>query len=353
MARRIARAPRRTIDETAARELVMYIENESDLSPDGPRGQGRSTLLTMLRKYRKGTYDPTLAVKQFSYLVESGAKRYAKEFGSSEREWSTMFTPATRQEAARQLEASFHSSAEQGEYDRVDTKIGAREPQGAREIGAARRGPWDGSDANERAYNTVHNGLVNIIIDGPNERSPEMLKKAERVLSDLNRQSPPKREQVRHDVRINRLRQLIFNAGEVVAGRRAPQKSRTLRAPSRDRDRPISMTYGQLPPFEQFEQDIRRPDPDNKGRPYWPDFTLYPMELVGAREIELAERFGLDEFRAERSRTGRNSRVRGFQGDQQAIYDFLGYLVEQLNDGDDEAGDLASSIMTTLGYEWI
>src|SRR5690348_13979001 len=102
-----------------------------------------------------------------------------------------------------------------------------------------------------------------------------------------------------------------------------------------------------------LDQDIRRPDPDREGRPYWPEFTRYPMELVGSREIELAERYGLNEFEAERRRSGRNSRVRGFNADEKEMYGFLEYLVEQSNDGDDEAGDLASSIMGTLGYEWI
>ncbi len=105
---------------------MLYIENTSDLSPDGPSGQGRSVLLNALRKWRKGTYDPALAVRLFEYLAESGAKRYAKEF-DSEKNWNTMFNPATRQEAASQLEASFRNSAEHGEYDHVDTRTGAPE----------------------------------------------------------------------------------------------------------------------------------------------------------------------------------------------------------------------------------
>jgi hypothetical protein len=111
------------VDEHAATELVMFIENTSDLSPDGPQGQGRSVLLNALRKWKKGTYDPALAVRLFEYLAEAGAKRYQKEFGSD----APIFSPATRHEAARQLEASFRSSAEGGEYDHVDTRIGVRE----------------------------------------------------------------------------------------------------------------------------------------------------------------------------------------------------------------------------------
>ncbi len=117
-------------DEHAATELVMYIENTSELSPDGPSGQGRSVLLNALRKWRKGAYDQTLAVRLFEYLTEAGAKRYAKEF-DSEKNWSTMFTPATRHEAAKQLEASFRSSVEHGEYDHVDTRIGMSEAEEA------------------------------------------------------------------------------------------------------------------------------------------------------------------------------------------------------------------------------
>lgn len=121
-------------------------------------------------------------------------------------------------------------------------------------------------------------------------------------------------------------------------------------SPSQD-DGPISMTYGELPSFKEFERDIRRLDPDHSDGAYWPAGTLYPMELVVRGEIELAENFGgLEEFEAERNRTGRNTRVRGFRGDEKHIYDFIEYLIEQ---GDEEATNLASSIMMTLGYEWI
>jgi hypothetical protein len=114
------------------------------------------------------------------------------------------------------------------------------------------------------------------------------------------------------------------------------------------------MTYGTLPPFEKFERDIRRPNPDNSdGSAYWPAGTLYPMELVDNHEIELAETFGLEEFEAERQLTGRNTRVRGFRDNERAMYEFIEFLTDRWNNGDEQAGDLASSIMMTLGYEWI
>ena len=128
------------------------------------------------------------------------------------------------------------------------------------------------------------------------------------------------------------------------------------RPPMRAREtdeREFSMNYGQLPPFEQFMRDIRRPDPDHSGRAYWPKGEKYSMELVTPPEIELAEAFGLEEFRAERARTGRNTSVRGFRDNEKAIYEFLEYLSDRWDNGDDFAGDLASGIMTSLGYEWI
>jgi len=113
------------MDRHAATELVLFIENTADLSLDGPHGQGRSVLLNALRKFRKGTYDPAHAVRLFEYLTESGARRYVQENRSS-LPWNQMFSVATRREAARQLSESFRSSAEKGEYDDVDTRIGAR-----------------------------------------------------------------------------------------------------------------------------------------------------------------------------------------------------------------------------------
>jgi hypothetical protein len=127
---------REPADEQAATELVLYIENTSELSPDGPSGQGRSVLLNALRKWKKGTYDPKLAVKLFEYLAEAGAKQYAKEFGEA-KEWGTLFTPATRHEAAKQLEASFRNSVKNGEYDHIDTHTGQRSNE-ARPVRAPR-----------------------------------------------------------------------------------------------------------------------------------------------------------------------------------------------------------------------
>lgn len=128
------------------------------------------------------------------------------------------------------------------------------------------------------------------------------------------------------------------------------RRRRRPRGSVRESRRSYSMTYGTLPPFEQFIQDIRRPDPDSSGgdEPYWPEGTTYPMELVDSHEVDLVVEYdGLDPF------DSRYSHKYGFQGDERAIYGLLEFLANKWNEGDEAAGDLASSIMTTLGYEWI
>lgn len=357
--RRTREAPRNVpADVTAANELVLYIENTSDLSPDGPRGQGRDVLLNALRKFRKGTYDPALAVKLFGYLVESGAKRYAKEFGSSEREWSTMFPPATRQEAARQLEASFRNSAERGEYDHVDVRTGAAARGIASEAplggGYSLRQSPENASMYDAYFERTRIGSV---------RGPFGSRDGRKTFYDWTLNGPRGQATGRARTQTAAFNQLISKHKERRAigadvsqvlpyDPSAPGPHPRVREDSRDRDRPISMTYGQLPPFEQFEQDIRRPDPDRPGQAYWPEGTLYPMELTGRREIEIVDGYGAtEEFDADRPR---GFSARGFRYNEEDLYGLLQYLIEQDDIGEEGgAMDLASPIMTTLGYEWI
>ena len=111
----------------------------------------------------------------------------------------------------------------------------------------------------------------------------------------------------------------------------------------------ISMTYGSLPDYREFMHDIRRTNPEDD-KPYWPRGQDFRMELVTTPEIELAESYGeLFEFE-----TMRPGYAYGFRGDESIIYGFLGFLRDQFEEeGNETAGDLASSIMYSLGYEWI
>jgi hypothetical protein len=103
------------------------------------------------------------------------------------------------------------------------------------------RQPWKGIDANERAYNTVHNALVGIILDGVTgvspdlghrqiapEKADEYLDRARRVLADFESQAIAPggargRAQRWMDGKIDQLRRLLTDAEAVRAGKR-PQK---------------------------------------------------------------------------------------------------------------------------------
>ncbi len=359
-------AHRAPADEHAATELVMFIENESDLSPDGPSGQGRSTLLNMLRKWKAGTYNPTLAVKQFEYLTEAGAKRYAKEF-ATEREWSTMFTPATRHEAAKQLEASFRSSAEQGEYDHIDVRRGAHEPRQAR---VAAKGIYKDmtsfspkdyvihyrEDRQTWSVDRIGSGGTHTTIGstrgyGTMEQVRKAIEYDAHVQAVSSAQIHDASGQLMGELRGGRA--YFYPGSWAIYPYRFREGREAILNAAGVADRKQSMTYGTLPSFEEFLHDVHtRIDPETD-EPYWPEGTTYPMELVSSREIGLAQDFGgLDSF------SGRYAHKAGFRGDERQIYDFLVFLIdrwdEQGFDDDGEGpGDLASSIMYTLGYEWI
>jgi hypothetical protein len=350
MARTKAKAKRRSTthrapaDEQAATELVLYIENTSELSPDGPSGQGRNVLLNALRKWKKGTYDSKPAVKLFEYLAEAGAKQYAKEFGQA-KEWSTMFTPATRHEAAKQLEASFRNSAEHGEYDHIDTRVGHHSNEVDEHVDARGKTRLDKLRADLPPGYAIYtyspgDGVTRYRFFKNASPKQDYFGPANGIYTALGYAEAEAFAQGLGEAGVN----------EVGARRKRPPERPAAQ------ERKHSMTYGVLPPFEQFAHDVHtRADPDESdGSPYWPSGTLYPMELVNSNEIALAQDFGgLDEFRTERHRTGRNTSAVGFRGDERQIYDFLEFLVGEFNEGNEEAGDLASSIMTTLGYEWI
>jgi predicted transcriptional regulator len=64
-------------DEYLAGELAVYTENDGDLY----RQQYQPQVLNLARKRYKGIYDEKLAIKLVVYLIESGLKKYRKEFG--------------------------------------------------------------------------------------------------------------------------------------------------------------------------------------------------------------------------------------------------------------------------------
>jgi hypothetical protein len=99
--------------EAVVAELELYIENDGDLY----RSQTTSILKNLATKKAQGAYKHDLAVKAFEYLVEAGAKKYAKEFGSPGHPWHKMFDVPTRRAVAKSFAKSFETEYALGNYD--------------------------------------------------------------------------------------------------------------------------------------------------------------------------------------------------------------------------------------------
>jgi len=100
-------------DETAARELSLYIENEYSLV-GAPNSQGKAIEKNLLKKFKSGVFDLDKSEQAWMYLIESGAKKYAKEYGSGEREWSNIFDKPTRELVAHEFATTFYEEAKLG-----------------------------------------------------------------------------------------------------------------------------------------------------------------------------------------------------------------------------------------------
>jgi len=89
-------------DAIAARELDLYIANTYELV-GAPNSIGKAIDASMKRKVASGKYDPALAPKGWQALVDAGAKKYEKEFGSD----SPIFNAATRRQVAADFAAAW------------------------------------------------------------------------------------------------------------------------------------------------------------------------------------------------------------------------------------------------------
>lgn len=110
----MARVRRQEADEVAADELLLYLDNEPDIYR-----QKQEVAENLYRKIKKGTYSHLRAADLWAYVAERAAKKYAKEFGSSERDWSSIFVPATRDLVAELLADRWYANAKAGRPDEV------------------------------------------------------------------------------------------------------------------------------------------------------------------------------------------------------------------------------------------
>lgn len=99
--------------EAEARELRLFIDNDGDLY----RQQTTSIMKNLATKLAKGVYDRQKAEKLWMYLVEAGAKKYNREFGTeSSFPWHKMFSMADRKEVAKELNDHFLTEWKLGNY---------------------------------------------------------------------------------------------------------------------------------------------------------------------------------------------------------------------------------------------
>ncbi len=113
----------------------------------------------------------------------------------------------------------------------------------------------------------------------------------------------------------------------------------------------ISLSYGQMPTKAEF----RRAFADAHDGATETDF---PMELVGADAEVATEAInqGIDSHLEAVSFTqfpGRHGKLGINVQGADSLHTFVRRLSEMHGDGNDEAGDLASGILTTLDIEWV
>lgn len=110
------------LDEVAAKELYLWIENDGDLY----RQQYEPINKNLTIKKAQGRYDHILAAKLFGYLAESGAKKYyADSVGRKvpgDRGWSEMFPKKLRDAVAEELRDKFEIEHALGNYDQYIPK---------------------------------------------------------------------------------------------------------------------------------------------------------------------------------------------------------------------------------------
>src|SRR5271156_2257374 len=96
-----------------AEELLLYLDNESDLYAQKKLGAAN-----LLKKMKRGTYEHGLAPQAWSYVVDSAAKKYAKEFNEA-RSWHALFDAEARRQVSKELADRWHANAERGDPEDV------------------------------------------------------------------------------------------------------------------------------------------------------------------------------------------------------------------------------------------
>lgn len=87
--------------ETEAHELQLYIDNDKPLYDQAQAIKG-----AIGKHFCKGNFSQTLAEKGFKHVVDAGARKYAKEFGTAGRA-RDIFSASDRKVVAKAMADSF------------------------------------------------------------------------------------------------------------------------------------------------------------------------------------------------------------------------------------------------------
>ena len=149
-------------DSVAARELELYIDNTYSLYK-----QKQSVQMNLLRKVKKGTYDPAQAPKLWMYFVDNGAKDYAKGYSQS---WHAMFPKPTREMVAVEFAKEFDSDLRyaggdkwpKGSWEALAELYGVLGERGLKPTGQRSRKIWLGMQGLPNRHSSLpsHRGGV-------------------------------------------------------------------------------------------------------------------------------------------------------------------------------------------------
>ena len=112
------------VDADAKRELSLFIENEGRLA-----AKKESILTNLLRKLKSDGYNHSQAPKLWMYLVDEGAKMYAKEMGSGIGDAKNLFPKELRESLAKDMADEELELMKNGEYDHLKKASSSVEAQ--------------------------------------------------------------------------------------------------------------------------------------------------------------------------------------------------------------------------------
>lgn len=95
-------------------ELYRFIDNDADLN----RQRREPIEKNLTKKWKAGTYNHDLAIKLWMYLVDDGAKKYAKD-NSQPQDWNKIFSVSDRQAVAKMLADYYEQEAKLGNYEKL------------------------------------------------------------------------------------------------------------------------------------------------------------------------------------------------------------------------------------------